>query len=261
MVWRCRYRHAKKKGGAWLRSTREYKWALMFPVLDGDSNAANQTTQHLNPELQKVEMNVTIFQTHSEITRLPRTELLRRCYPDVAKIGCLGFKEQLDYFRSRISLCYYAYTVKIINLIVLQQIPQPCTTMRMIPVATVGPPSVGILECNPCCKWPASVIDCKRGMVLRLLDNTGHDELEVSDRLLLIAITTSSLVVKPLTGVAAGLNVHLQRLEYVPPPGLDTNETDQGHNIRLLEVLRSKTMMNTARKMAQQLSMGTNHSK
>ncbi|KAI7949876.1 hypothetical protein MJO28_008697 [Puccinia striiformis f. sp. tritici] len=88
----------------------------------------------------------------------------------------------------------------------------------MIPVATVGPPSVGILECNPRCKWPASVIDCKRGMVLRLLDNTGHDELKVSDWLLLIAITTSSLVVKPLTGVTAGLNVHLQRLEYVPPP-------------------------------------------
>ncbi|KAH9463064.1 hypothetical protein Pst134EA_015151 [Puccinia striiformis f. sp. tritici] len=164
-------------------------------------------------------MNVTIFQSHCEITRLPRTEILSRCYPDVANIGSLGFKEQLDYYRSRISLCYYAYTVKVINIIVLQQIPEPVTTISMIRVGTVGSTGAGILECNPRCKWPASVIDCKRGMILRLLDNTGHDELEVSDRLLLIAITTSSLVVKPLTGVAAGLNVHLQRLEYMLPPG------------------------------------------
>ncbi|KAI7933843.1 hypothetical protein MJO28_000648 [Puccinia striiformis f. sp. tritici] len=142
-----------------------------------------------------------ILQLHSELPLLPN----------------LPYPQQVAYHNSRIVLCLHSSTMARTNSFLLAELPgqqYQLTACRSPPFDYTVSQATSISIADPV---PDHQISVKRGMPLILLDNTGHEEhLEMGTRLLLIAVTSNSLTVKPLTGSTQGLNVTLHRLTYVP---------------------------------------------
>ncbi|KAI7967147.1 hypothetical protein MJO29_000424 [Puccinia striiformis f. sp. tritici] len=143
--------------------------------------------------------------------------LIDQIHPDLFCVPSLVYAYQLDYFRWRIVVCHRPTTIDLTNQQLLKRLEGEEELLRAYNPR--GGKEDSWLWASPCDFGnikPGKFIPIKRGMVLRLLDNKGHEGyLEVGDRLLLIANTGTALVVKPLTGEKKGLNLRICRLIYI----------------------------------------------
>ncbi|KAI9601754.1 hypothetical protein KEM48_000858 [Puccinia striiformis f. sp. tritici PST-130] len=141
---------------------------------------------------------------------------MRSYHSDIRMITSLTYNEQITYYRARLAVCANVTSIRPINSFLLRQLPGVVTKLVCFNLAEPHPSTAcSRPEDSRETLRPDTVIKLKRGMVLSLLDNEGHEGyLKTWDRLLLVAICTNSLIVKPLGGEKEGLNLVLRRLRY-----------------------------------------------
>ncbi|KAH9473018.1 hypothetical protein Pst134EA_000098 [Puccinia striiformis f. sp. tritici] len=127
---------------------------------------------------------------------------MRSYHSDIRMITSLTYNEQITYYRARLAVCANVTSIRPINSFLLRQLPGVVTKLVCFNLAEPHPSTAcSRPEDSRETLRPDTVIKLKRGMVLSLLDNEGHEGyLKTWDRLLLVAICTNSLIVKPLGG-------------------------------------------------------------
>ncbi|KAI7933769.1 hypothetical protein MJO28_003698 [Puccinia striiformis f. sp. tritici] len=131
------------------------------------------------------------------------------CVPRLART------DAIDYYNQRIVLCKQEVTIRLANQYLLGKIKGPCkllttsqTTQERGLHRTYTNTTVGSMV-------PDNIIQVKRGMVLRILDNVGHESyLNINHRVLLLQISRDTLTVTPIDGSRKGMDVILRRLVY-----------------------------------------------
>ncbi|KAI7962911.1 hypothetical protein MJO28_001005 [Puccinia striiformis f. sp. tritici] len=145
-------------------------------------------------------------------------KMISDIHQDLVSVPMLPYPSQINYYNSRIVLCQHLSTIRSHNSFLLAQLPGDLDFLRAYHTATSSPLQLDHAVGSEGPPVPDKLIPVKRGMVLILMDNTGHAEyLEVNARVLLVAFSQSTLTVKPLTGSAKGLNISINRLAYRKP--------------------------------------------
>ncbi|KAI7955354.1 hypothetical protein MJO28_005754 [Puccinia striiformis f. sp. tritici] len=157
----------------------------------------------------------SLFDDINKIKAACNTYIMRVIYFELWEITSLPFKDQITYYRTRLAVCRNITSVARINSILLDTLIGKNTRLVFQRLGKVVGETPHLGTASESTLQPAGIICVKRGMVLAVLDNKGHEEyLKPWDRVLLVAIQTESLVVKPLTGEKMGLNLGIRRLIY-----------------------------------------------
>ncbi|KAH9473021.1 hypothetical protein Pst134EA_000101 [Puccinia striiformis f. sp. tritici] len=160
------------------------------------------------------------WRTEDRKRNLARRKLMvDAIYPDIHRVPTLRFAEQINYYTNRIVLCRHLSVIESTNMHLLSRLDGPEINLLAVD-SNLNPRTDSFPRPDLTgTQMPERVITVKRGMVMALLDNTGHeDHLNVGDRFTLIAISTDALIVKPLTGTKKGLNLRIVRLSYETTP-------------------------------------------
>ncbi|KAH9456416.1 hypothetical protein MJO28_006467 [Puccinia striiformis f. sp. tritici] len=142
--------------------------------------------------------------------------LINRMHTGLFAVSHLSYANQMEYYNTRIVLCQRPTTMASTNRELLTMLGGAEVSLRAYCPWRGTPSSLLYASPGDNLNIPDNRIPVKRSMVLRLLDNKGHeDHLEVGDRLLLIVVCRFVLVVKPLAGMKKGLNLGIHRLMYL----------------------------------------------